>query len=78
MIKNSVFIVLKIQNETDGTVEWVQFKKDCRTLYNIQEKHGTERESAELQTYLQWSPFNILCEQLLEFDEKEDFVDRAM
>lgn len=60
---------------------WYNLRKIVTGLYNIWEKHRTERESAELQTYLQWSPFNILCgevsEQLLKSDEKEDFVDRA-
>lgn len=44
-------------------------------------KHGAKREGAELHHYLQQGPFNILCgegsEQLLELDEKKNFVDRA-
>lgn len=48
---------------------------------SIWAKHGTKRESTELQSCLQWDPFNIVCgegsKQLLESDGKEDFVDRA-
>ena len=56
---------------------------NLRTIHRIlyMSIHRTERESAELQRYLQWGHFNILCgegsEQLLESDEKEDFVVRA-